>query len=494
MSRVSGLSFTQRLTVAFVLVGIIASILVAVGFWGLEQQQQSAAATVRAQTANKEASSLAVDAATVISAQQKYLVAAAKGQPISASSPGRGEFASGSHQVSSSIDDLQTRLDDAGISASMAEVRTAFDTLVADDATQFAAVRDASDATRPAVAAATLEQVAGHERTMAEAIDSVVTVAEKKVDALSVATEQAGDTPRRVLVIVGLIALVLVVALAFQVTRTFDRALSETAVVAGSMSQSSAQLSAVSLQMSAAAEETSVQAASVSAGAEQVSMSVQSVSAASEQLGSSVHEIARSTSDAARVANSAVQLADRAGETVNRLGVNSTEIGDVVKVITAIAEQTNLLALNATIEAARAGEAGKGFAVVASEVEDLARKTATSSDEIARKIASMQVSIEQAVGAIAEITTIIGQIDDFQTVIAASVEEQAATTNEISRSVTEAAAATTEIARNIAGVADTARATTEGASDTYRAAGQLAGLAGDLTAMVGRFKVTAAAP
>jgi methyl-accepting chemotaxis protein len=174
---------------------------------------------------------------------------------------------------------------------------------------------------------------------------------------------------------------------------------------------------------------------------------------------------------------------------VLRLGTSSAEIGEVIKVITSIAEQTNLLALNATIEAARAGEAGKGFGVVATEVKDLARRTALSSEKIGRNIATIQSDAQEAVTAIGEITSIIRQINDIQTVVAAAVEEQAATTSEIGRSVGEAATGSDDIARNITGVAEAARSTTQGAAETHRSAEELARLAGALLALVGKFQL-----
>jgi methyl-accepting chemotaxis protein len=257
---------------------------------------------------------------------------------------------------------------------------------------------------------------------------------------------------------------------------------------------SSEELTSVSTTLGATAEETATQSGVVSAAAEQVSRNIQTVATGAEELSASIREIAKNTAEASRVAANAVQVADTTNRTIGKLGESSAEIGTVIKVITSIAEQTNLLALNATIEAARAGDAGKGFAVVANEVKELAKETAKATEEIGRKIATIQGDTEGAVAAIREIGSIIAQINDIQTTIASAVEEQTATTAEIGRNVTEAAKGSAEIAQNISGVASAAQNTSSGATQTQASAGELARMASELQRLVSQFQVEGGEP
>ena len=247
------------------------------------------------------------------------------------------------------------------------------------------------------------------------------------------------------------------------------------------------ELSAVSGEMRATVQSTAGQAGQVSAIANDVSENVVAVAAGAEQTSASIGQISAGASQAAAVAVGAVEIANTTQQTIGRLGTSSAQIGEVLKAITAIAAQTNLLALNATIEAARAGETGKGFAVVAGEVKELAQETSRATEDIAARITAIQHDALAAVQAIDQIGSVIARINEFQATIASSVEQQSATTREMSHGISQVATGAHDIAAGISRVTGEAQQTTVGAVATAQAADELARTAERLRGIVARF-------
>ncbi|WP_127508075.1 methyl-accepting chemotaxis protein [Actinoplanes solisilvae] len=280
-----------------------------------------------------------------------------------------------------------------------------------------------------------------------------------------------------------------------QAARSFNRFAERMQVLVGRVAAEAArvaraadELGTISTQLADGAAGTSSQAGVVSSGAEEVSAIVSTMAASAEQMSASIAEISRSASRASEIVEDGVRATADANETVARLGVASAEIQSVVDLITAIAQQTNLLALNATIEAARAGETGKGFAVVAGEVKNLAEQTATATETIVRQIAAIRGGSEAAVEAIARIGTVVSEINSTQLAIASAIEEQTATTAEMSRNVAETATGAGEIAGSIQDVAQTAERTSTGASRTQDTAQDLGHASHDLQSLVATFR------
>ena len=262
-----------------------------------------------------------------------------------------------------------------------------------------------------------------------------------------------------------------------RLVQDFDRTVS---AILSSVSGASAQLSDTAGSMATLAEETNRQASATTAAAEQTSMNVQTVASATEEMTASIREISEQVSRSNSVAARAVREAQDTTGSVRNLAGEVARIGEVVKLIQNIASQTNLLALNATIEAARAGEAGKGFAVVASEVKQLANQTAKATEDISAQIDSVQTATQGTVSAIEGIGGTIGTMNEIAATIAAAIEEQSATTAEISRNVQQAAQGTGEVSGNIAQVHEAAAQTGQAASQVLDASTGLTRQASDL--------------
>jgi methyl-accepting chemotaxis protein len=253
------------------------------------------------------------------------------------------------------------------------------------------------------------------------------------------------------------------------------------------VSSAATELEASSNTLTHAAERSNGLATSVASASEEASANVQSVSSASEEMTSSISEISRQVQESARVADVAVEQAQRTNARVGELTKAAGRIGDVVDLINTIAGQTNLLALNATIEAARAGEAGRGFAVVASEVKALAEQTAKATGEIGQHIGAIQTATQDSVSAIKEIGDTIARMSEISSTIAAAVEEQGAATQEISRNIQHAAQGTSDVSANIGEVQRGAGETGAASAQVHSAAQSLSQESSRLKSEVARF-------
>ena len=257
--------------------------------------------------------------------------------------------------------------------------------------------------------------------------------------------------------------------------------------IVSNVSASSVQLEAAASTLTRTADTTRTLSSQVAGVSEQASTNIQSVATATEELSTSVKEIGRRARDSSRIAEEAVAQARETDGRIGKLSHAAQQIGEVVKLITAIAEQTNLLALNATIEAARAGEAGRGFAVVASEVKSLASQTAKATDEISSHIAGMQGATAESVAAIKQIGSTIAEVSTIATSIAAAVEEQGGATQEIARSVQTVAQGTQAAATDIGEVNRGAAETGSASAEVLNSAKTLSAESGRLRAELDRF-------
>ncbi|MFA5906318.1 MAG: cache domain-containing protein [Desulfobacula sp.] len=177
----------------------------------------------------------------------------------------------------------------------------------------------------------------------------------------------------------------------------------------------------------------------VGAKIDSVSESTTAAACAIEEMYASFNETARNSSIGAGVTENAARQAGETSIIMNQLGESAQEIGEIIGIIQTIASQTHLLSLNAAIEAAGAGDAGKGFFVVAHEVKELANQSERSAGIIRSKILGMQAHAKKAVEVIQSIVKVIEEIDQIMMAIAASVEEQTTVTNDISSSLSATA-------------------------------------------------------
>lgn len=257
--------------------------------------------------------------------------------------------------------------------------------------------------------------------------------------------------------------------------------------VVTTVSSAAEQMVGLAQTLSDAAGRAGERSIAVAAASEEASTNVGTVAAASEEMSNSIAEVSERVGQTASMTNEAATGTAHGTQMVSKLATSAQTIGDVISMISAIAEQTNLLALNATIEAARAGEAGKGFAVVASEVKSLAEQTSKATEQISVQITDMQGDTEAVVTAIDKVGSMIEELNSASSSIAAAVEEQHSATQEIARNTQQAADGTREVSSNIVEVSSAVQETGTAATEVMAASSQLATEADRLRESVSEF-------
>lgn len=257
--------------------------------------------------------------------------------------------------------------------------------------------------------------------------------------------------------------------------------------LANSLAVSSNELQSEASLLSSTAEKTGKISTEAATASQDMSGNLQSVSAATEEMTASILKISSKVQEASRTASDAVSQAENTDRNIAQLAHAAAHIGDVIKLISSIAEQTNLLALNATIEAARAGEAGRGFAVVASEVKALASQTAKATEEISAQITEMQTATEASVKTVGDIRATIDLISEISTSISASIEAQSASTQEIASNIQLAARRSGAVAGNIGDVSSGAEETGIASARLLKSAHSLSDESSRLKGEVERF-------
>lgn len=269
-----------------------------------------------------------------------------------------------------------------------------------------------------------------------------------------------------------------------ELAANFER---EVGDVVTAVASAAAQLEHAASSMASAADQSASQVEAVSRSMNDASSGVAAAAAASDEFAMSIGEISRQAAQSAELARAATTAAEQADGTVKALASSADQIGQIVELISSIARRTNLLALNASIEAARSGEAGRGFAVVASEVKELAAQTGKATDEVAAQIRAMQDSTGASVGALEAIAGQVQQLEATAVSIASAVDQQSVAGQELARNIDTAARGTGEVTASVVQVRETALATGATASQVLSSASELKGQAASLRSQVDGF-------
>lgn len=265
--------------------------------------------------------------------------------------------------------------------------------------------------------------------------------------------------------------------------RTFESSVGE--VVSG-VGAASAQLKATASSMAVAAEQGAAQTQRVAQAMAEASSGVTAAAAASDEFAMSIGEISRQAAQSAELARRATGSTREANDTISTLSTTAEQIGQIVELISTIAQRTNLLALNASIEAARGGEAGRGFAVVASEVKELASQTGRATEQVAQQIRAIQESTGASVGALRTVADQVQQLESTAVSIASAVDQQSVAGQELARNIDLAARSASEVQASVDQIRETALSTGAAASQVLNSATELETQASTLRSQVAR--------